>query len=79
MTRSQPCKSGSFLKMSMTRKGVKQPFMSSADDVIKYHSLTVYLQILYWRTLIEKDVDPTLWGWHFKDGALEPIMGRVVS
>ena len=63
----------------MTRKGVKPEFMPPTDDTAKYHSPRVYLQIVYWKILVEKDIDPTLWGWHVKDGALEPILTKVVS
>ena len=63
----------------MTRKGVKPEFMPLTDDAAKNHIPRVYLQIFYWKTLIEKDIDPTFWGWHARDGALEPIMIKVIS
>ena len=65
--------------MSMTLKGEKPEFMPSTNDVAKYHSLGVYLQIFYWKTLMEKYIDPTLWGWGINNGALEPTMTKVIS
>lgn len=63
--------------MSMTRKGMKPEFVPAADDVAKYRSLKIYFQIFYWKMLMEKDIDPTLWGWHIKEGASESIVRKA--
>ena len=54
-------------------------YTHGTNDTAKYHNLRVCLQILYWKTLLEKEFDPALWGCHVFDWSLEPIITKVVG
>ena len=68
-----------FSELSLTsRKGLKPESLPPIEDAAWQHSLRVYLQITYWKTLLDTDIDPVMWGWMVKDGHLVPVMTNQV-
>ena len=62
-----------------SRKGVQPEYLLSTNGSAWQHSLRVYLQIEYWKTLLATDIDPLEWGWQMKNEVLEPVMTLQVS
>lgn len=68
-----------FSELSLTsRKELKPECLPPTEDAAWQHSLRVYLQITYWKTLLDTDIDPVNWGWMVKDGSLVPVMTNQV-
>ena len=66
--------------MSITSKrGTHPNKIPSTADAASLHSYRVYLQVVYWKTLMRTDIDATSWGWRVKNEKLEPIMTTNVS
>ena len=60
-----------FSELSLTsRKGLKPKCLPPTEDAAWQHSLRVYLQ---WKTLLDTDINPVMWGWMVKDGHLVPV------
>ena len=66
--------------MSITSKrGTHPNKIPSTADAASLHSYRVYLQVVYWKTLMRTDIDATSWIWRVKNEKLEPIMTTNVS
>ena len=68
-----------FSELSLTsQKALKSECLPPTEDAVWQHSLRVYLQITYWKTLLDTDIDPVMWGCMVKDGHLVPVMTNQV-
>ena len=67
-------------KMAITSKRRIHPKkIPPTADAASLFSYRVYLQVVYWKTLMRTDINATSWGWPVKDEKLEPIMMTNVS
>ena len=62
-----------------SRKGVQPEYLPPTNGSAWQHSLRVYLQIEYWKTLLATEIDPLEWGWQMKNEVMEPVMTLQVS
>ena len=62
-----------------SKRGIHPKKIPPTADAAFLHSYRVYLEVVYWKTLMRTDIDATSWGWRVKDENLEPIMMRNVS
>ena len=69
-----------FSVMSVTsRKRLQPECLPPAEGSAWQHSLRVYLQVTYWKTLLHTDINATEWGWQLKNDHLEPVMNEQVG
>lgn len=63
-----------FMEMVASAKNGPVPEkLPPTENAAYYHSLRVHEQVLVWKKLDIKAVDPLLWGWQLKDGKFWPI------
>ena len=55
-------------------KAIQPEYLPPTESAAWQHSLRVFLQVTYWKTLDDTHIDPTKWGWRVKDNRLEPVM-----
>ena len=61
-------------KLKSQKKPIHPSSLPPTSSSCRFHSYRVKLQILIWNNLFdETEIDPTDWGWDFKDGKLFPI------
>ena len=49
--------------LSKSRKGLKPEQLPPTEGAVVQHAFKVYLQITYWKALLNTETDPRLWGW----------------
>ena len=42
--------------------GLKMDQLPLTEEAVVQHALQVYLQITYWKVLLNTEIDPRLWG-----------------
>ena len=62
-----------------SKRGIHPKKIPPTADAAFLHSYRVYLEVVYWKTLMRTDINATSWGWPVKDEKLEPIMMTNVS
>ena len=69
-----------FSEMAVqSKKGIKPEHLPPTEGSAWQHSLRVYLQITYWKTLYDTAINPTEWDWKLAKDYLEPVMTEQVS
>ena len=63
-----------LLEMSKSGKRLKPKHLPLAKKEAVQHALWVYLQITYWKTLSNTEIDHRLWGWKTKNELFELVM-----
>ena len=67
-----------YMKMAASAQKIDPSKLPPTEDAAVQHILRVYLQVLQWNTLQERDINPLEWGWKLKQGRMTPVMTTKV-
>ena len=63
-----------------SKNGIKpESLPPTVGSAWQHHSLRVYLQITYWKTLHDTKINLTGWGWKLGKDRLGPVLTEQVS
>ena len=63
-----------FMEMASYGKTLEPERLPSTERAAFFHSLRVHHQVILWRELSNKELDPLQWGWKLDGKILMPIM-----